>query len=114
MDLWYRQAYDLLAAPEARRAFDLTREPAAVRDRYGRYRSGQACLLARRLVEAGVPLVDNVGPEVFRKVSEGTQVRLHDGTLYVGSTTGTSSVTTTGTSSTGGLPFASTSSATST
>jgi len=36
------------------------------------------------LVEAGVPLVDNVGPEVFRKVSEGTQVRLHDGTLYVG------------------------------
>ncbi len=36
------------------------------------------------LVEAGVPLVDNVGPEVFRKVSEGTQVRLHEGTLYAG------------------------------
>jgi uncharacterized membrane-anchored protein len=35
------------------------------------------------LVEAGVLLVDNVGPEVFRKVSEGTQVRLHEGTLYV-------------------------------
>jgi hypothetical protein len=57
MELWYRQAYDLLAAPRARHAFDLTREPASVRDRYGRYRSGQACLLARRLVEAGVPWV---------------------------------------------------------
>ncbi len=36
------------------------------------------------LVEAGVPLVDNVGPEVFRTVNEGTQVRLHEGTLYIG------------------------------
>jgi len=36
------------------------------------------------LVEAGVPLVDNVGPEVFRKVSDGTMVRLHEGTLYIG------------------------------
>ena len=36
------------------------------------------------LVEAGVPLVDDVGPEVFRKVSEGAQVRLDDDTLYVG------------------------------
>jgi hypothetical protein len=57
MDQWYRQAYDLLAAPDARRAFDLEREPASVRERYGRYRSGQACLLARRLVEAGVPWI---------------------------------------------------------
>jgi uncharacterized protein (DUF1501 family) len=38
-------------------AFDLTREPAVVRDRYGRHRFGQSVLLARRLVEAGVPLV---------------------------------------------------------
>jgi hypothetical protein len=52
-----RQAYDLLASPQARRAFDLAREPAAVRERYGLHRSGQACLLGRRLVEAGVPLV---------------------------------------------------------
>jgi hypothetical protein len=52
-----RKAYDLIAAPHVRDAFDLTKEPAAVRDRYGRYRAGQACLLGRRLVEAGVPWV---------------------------------------------------------
>jgi hypothetical protein len=52
-----RQAHDLLAAQRFRTAFDLSREPAALRERYGWYRSGQACLLGRRLVEAGVPLV---------------------------------------------------------
>jgi hypothetical protein len=52
-----RQAYDLLASPRAARAFDLRAEPQAVRERYGLHRSGQACLLGRRLVEAGVPLV---------------------------------------------------------
>jgi hypothetical protein len=52
-----RQAFDLIASPAARRAFDLDAEPARVRDRYGRTRFGQSCLLARRLVEAGVPLV---------------------------------------------------------
>jgi hypothetical protein len=52
-----RQAYDLLAAPTFQRAFDLSREPLAVRQRYGLHRSGQACLLGRRLVEAGVPWV---------------------------------------------------------
>src|SRR5213079_3674195 len=43
--------------PEARRAFDLEREDPRVRDRYGRNAWGQRCLLARRLVEAGVDLV---------------------------------------------------------
>ncbi len=57
MDTVYRRAYELLSAPEFRRAFDLNQEPRAVRDRYGRNRSGQACLLARRLVEAGVPWI---------------------------------------------------------
>ena len=52
-----RKTYDLLNAPKTRDAFDLSKEPAAVRDRYGRYRAGQACLLGRRLVEAGVPWV---------------------------------------------------------
>lgn len=51
----YRNAFDLLARPGTAAAFDLSQEPPAVRDRYGRNRSGQACLLARRLVEAGVP-----------------------------------------------------------
>jgi hypothetical protein len=52
-----RQAYELLDAPRARLAFDLAREPLAVRERYGLHRAGQACLLARRLVEAGVPWI---------------------------------------------------------
>jgi len=50
-----RQAYTLLAAPQVRRAFELEREPEATHERYGRFRSGQALLLSRRLVEAGVP-----------------------------------------------------------
>jgi hypothetical protein len=54
----YEQALAVLASPAARVAFDLEQEPAAVRDRYGRHRSGQALLLARRLVEAGVPYIN--------------------------------------------------------
>lgn len=53
----YRRAFDMLARPETRNAFDLAEEPLALRRRYGLNRSGQGCLLARRLVEAGVPLV---------------------------------------------------------
>lgn len=52
-----QQAFDLLSAPAARQAFDLSKEPDAVRDRYGRNIHGQCVLLARRLVEHGVPLV---------------------------------------------------------
>jgi hypothetical protein len=55
--LLYQQAHELLASPQCRLAFDLTREKESVRERYGHYRSGQACLLARRLVEAGVPFI---------------------------------------------------------
>ena len=57
LDKFYQQAFDMLNAPRAREAFDLSREPAGVRDRYGRHSFGQACLLARRLVEAGVRFV---------------------------------------------------------
>jgi hypothetical protein len=56
-DLVYRQAFEFLDSPRQRQAFDLEREPAGVRERYGRNRTGQACLLARRLVEVGVPWV---------------------------------------------------------
>ena len=52
-----QQALDLLTNPAARKAFDLTQEPDAVRDRYGRNQWGQQCLMARRLVEAGVDIV---------------------------------------------------------
>jgi hypothetical protein len=56
-DAHRRQALDLILAPEARRAFDLSCEPARVRDRYGRFEMGQVFLLARRLIEAGVRFV---------------------------------------------------------
>ncbi len=53
----YQRAFTLVTSARARRAFDLAREPARVRDRYGRNSFGQGLLLARRLVEAGVQLV---------------------------------------------------------
>jgi len=52
-ETYQRQARELVATPKARAAFELDREPAEVRDRYGRHRHGQSVLLARRLVEAG-------------------------------------------------------------
>jgi arylsulfatase A-like enzyme len=52
-----RQALDLVCAGKAREAFRLDREPPAARERYGMNRWGQSVLLARRLVEAGVALV---------------------------------------------------------
>jgi hypothetical protein len=57
MDSFESEAYQLLASREARTAFDLSREPDSVRDRYGRHAWGQQLLLARRLVEAGVDIV---------------------------------------------------------
>jgi hypothetical protein len=56
-DQFERQAVELLLSSEARTAFDLSREPDQLRDRYGRHQWGQQCLLARRLVEAGVDIV---------------------------------------------------------
>ncbi len=57
LDEFEQQAISLLTGTAASRAFDISREPDAVRDRYGRNRWGQQMLLARRLVEAGVDLV---------------------------------------------------------
>jgi hypothetical protein len=57
MDAHYARAFLLLSARGTAEAFDLTREPRAVRERYGLNTHGQAVLQARRLVEAGVPLV---------------------------------------------------------
>ncbi len=53
----YARAFDLLASGAGKSAFDLTQEPDAIRDRYGRNPHGQSVLQARRLVERGVPLV---------------------------------------------------------
>jgi hypothetical protein len=52
-----RKAFELLSSARYRRAFDLDQEPERLRERYGVHRSGQACLLGRRLVEAGMPWV---------------------------------------------------------
>jgi uncharacterized protein (DUF1501 family) len=56
------RAFALLTAGKVARAFELDREPPAVRDHYGRHPFGQSLLLVRRLVEAGVPVVQaNMG-----------------------------------------------------
>ncbi len=56
-DEYRAQAFAMLTSPKAVEMFDLTKEHGKVRDRYGRTRFGQSCLLARRLVEHGVPFV---------------------------------------------------------
>jgi len=56
-DALYQQAFSMLTAPEVRRAFEMSREPEAVRDRYGRGTFGQSLLLARRLIESGTRMV---------------------------------------------------------
>ncbi len=61
---YYDQALSLIVSGRARDAFDLTKEPDAVRDRYGRNTFGQCCLLARRLVEAGTRVVEVIWPKV--------------------------------------------------
>jgi hypothetical protein len=53
----YAGAFEMLLSPSVRRAFDLRQEPDGVRERYGRTKIGQRCLLARRLVEAGARFV---------------------------------------------------------
>jgi hypothetical protein len=57
LDQHYQQAYDLITSPQAQAAFDIHREPERIRERYGRNAFGQRALLARRLVEAGVPFI---------------------------------------------------------
>ncbi|MDZ4821774.1 MAG: DUF1501 domain-containing protein [Planctomycetota bacterium] len=57
IDKLQSQAVDMVLNPRASEAFDLTREKDATRDRYGRHTWGQQCLLARRLIEAGVEIV---------------------------------------------------------
>jgi hypothetical protein len=56
-DSYHEKAYGLLSSGATRHAFDISAEPARVRERYGRNLFGQSILLGRRLVEAGVRLV---------------------------------------------------------
>lgn len=57
LDSNFQAAYRLMTSEQARQAFDLSKEPKQVRERYGMSRFGQCCLLARRLLEAGVRFV---------------------------------------------------------
>lgn len=57
LDEHYQQASKLMQSKQAQAAFDISKEPDAVRDAYGRNGFGQRALLARRLVEAGVPFI---------------------------------------------------------
>ncbi|HJT76173.1 MAG TPA: DUF1501 domain-containing protein [Gemmataceae bacterium] len=57
LDQHYQAALNLITAPETKKAFEIEKEDPRLRDRYGRNRFGQSCLLARRLIEAGVRFV---------------------------------------------------------
>ena len=70
LDENFNLAYRLMSSPQARDAFALDKEPAAVRDRYGRTRFGQSCLMARRLIEGGVRFVTvNMFETVFDEIT---------------------------------------------
>jgi hypothetical protein len=58
LDDYQQRAFNLISSPKTSAAFDIAAEPAAMRDRYGRTQFGQCCLLARRLAEAGVPIIN--------------------------------------------------------
>lgn len=64
LDKFQSRAFSLLCSSKTRDAFDLSQEPAAIRERYGRSLSGASFLVARRLVEAGVPFI-SVHSEIF-------------------------------------------------
>lgn len=57
VSVFQKKAFDLMTSPEAKKAFDIQSEPEKLRDEYGRNTMGQSCLMARRLVEAGVRCV---------------------------------------------------------
>ncbi len=57
LDTFYRDAMEMVTSAKAQQAFDVSKESPNLRDRYGRNDLGQSCLLARRLVEAGVSFV---------------------------------------------------------
>jgi hypothetical protein len=70
MDATFSQAYTLMSSAKAREAFELGQEPDAVRERYGKNRFGQGCLLARRLIERDVRFVTiNMFETVFNEIT---------------------------------------------
>ena len=84
-DSFYRQGLELVSSPSAQAAFDISREPEKVRERYGRNPLGQRLLLCRRLVEVGVSFVTcyyggwdhHVG--IFKLIKESFMPKLDQG-----------------------------------
>ncbi|HEV3143698.1 MAG TPA: DUF1501 domain-containing protein [Gemmataceae bacterium] len=78
MDTFYQRAYALISSQKAREAFDINKEPPAIRDEYGRHAAGQRMLLARRLVESGVRFVSLTygGWDLHGGIKGGTQSQL--------------------------------------
>jgi hypothetical protein len=72
MDAFQASAFEMISGPAVRRAFDISAEDPRLRDRYGRTRLGQGCLMARRLVEAGVTFVNVKDYEFFEWDLHGT------------------------------------------
>lgn len=62
-DIYQAKAFSMVTSSKVQEAFDLSREPANVREKYGRHKWGQSHLLARRLVEAGARFVTTVNGE---------------------------------------------------
>jgi uncharacterized protein (DUF1501 family) len=70
LDSGFQSAFRMMTSTQAREAFELSKEPMEVRERYGMTRFGQCCLLARRLIEAGVRFVTiNTFLTVFNEVT---------------------------------------------
>jgi hypothetical protein len=70
LDSTFHQAYTLMSSQKAREAFELHKEPEKVREKYGMNRFGQSCLLARRMIEAGVRFVTvNMFETVFDEIT---------------------------------------------
>ncbi len=73
----FEAAYRLVTSPRAKEAFDLSRESRSVRERFGPRTLGQSCLLARRLVERGVPFVTvtdtgwDTHDDIYNRLKEG-------------------------------------------
>ena len=79
-DEFGQKAAQMVLSPEAQAAFDINKEDAKTRDAYGRTEFGQSCLMARRLVEAGVRFVtvNNGGWDHHKKIFEGLEKKTPD------------------------------------
>lgn len=70
LDNNFHAAFRLMTSKQAREAFDLSKEPKKIRERYGMNRFGQCCLLARRLIESGVRFITvNTFLTVFNEIT---------------------------------------------